>query len=230
MKSLLWIAGLYVPFLGVMTAMTGHLSHLGDASLLFYPFGDGPGYTKLGDYYTSSFGLARRPAELFLEVTPFLYPLYLGLYRVTGVTGVQLLQVLMNVVSLWCVYVSVMSLTSRSTIAALCTVILAVTPSFSILAFYVPLYGVPCRSLSARTANESVYGNVHHDAPRVYQADRAICFNCARYVRRYFVDKRSPEEDMATGCILVTGSLPVGHLVYDDRLSGSCISRGDGVC
>ncbi len=136
MKSLRWIAGLYLPCFAVVTAMTGHLSRVGDLAFLFFPFGDGPGFEVLADYYTSSFGQARRPAELFVEVTPFLYPLYLGWYRVMGVTGVQVLQVLMNVLSLWCVYVSVRSLTQRSTIAILCTTALAVTPSFSFLAFY----------------------------------------------------------------------------------------------
>jgi 4-amino-4-deoxy-L-arabinose transferase-like glycosyltransferase len=136
MKALLWIAGLYLPCVVVTTAMTGHLSRLGDPALLFFPFGDGPGLDALADYYSSSFGQGRRPAELFLEVTPFLYPLYLGLYRVIGVAGVQVLQVLMNVLSLWCVYVSVRSLTNRSMIAGLCTGVLAVTPSFSFLAFY----------------------------------------------------------------------------------------------
>jgi hypothetical protein len=136
MKSLLWIAGLYLPFFALMSFMTGHLSRLGDAALLFYPFGDGPGYEALREYYTSSFGSSRRPAELFLEVTPFLYPLYLGLPRLVGVAGVQVLQVVMNVVSLWCVYVSVRSLTNRCMIAALCTVALAITPTFNFLAFY----------------------------------------------------------------------------------------------
>jgi hypothetical protein len=136
MKPFLWIVGIYVPCFVLATAMTGHLSRLGDPLLLFFPFGDDPGFEVLGDYYTSSFGLPRRPAELFFEVTPFLYLLYLGLSRVIGVAGVQLLQVLMNVVSIWCVYMSVRSLTNRSMVAALCAVALASTPTFNFLAFY----------------------------------------------------------------------------------------------
>ena len=42
----------------------------------------------------------------------------------------------MNVVSIWCVYMSVRSLTNRSMVAALCVVALASTPTFNFLAFY----------------------------------------------------------------------------------------------
>ncbi len=134
-KPLFWIAGLYVPFLTIMTALTGHLSHLGDPSLFFYPFGDGPGYKVLADYY-SSFGNSQRPADILLEVRPFLFPVYLSLYKLIGVAGMQLLQVVFNVLSLWFVYLTVASVSGRSWIGGLSAALLAATPSFNFLAFH----------------------------------------------------------------------------------------------
>jgi hypothetical protein len=135
MKPFLLIAGLYVLFFSFITLLSGHASRFGDEGLFFYPFGDGPGYKQLADYYTS-FGNAPIPDRILLDVRPFLFPLYLGLYRVIGIAGVQLLQVGLNVVSLWLLYVSIKTLSGRPTIAGFCTALLALTPSFNFLAFH----------------------------------------------------------------------------------------------
>lgn len=130
----LWvISAAYLSTFIFLTSMTGHLFYLGDESLFFNPLGDGPGYKLLADYYTS-LGHSLRPSDFMLEVRPFLYPLFIGLYRVIGIAGVQLIQIMMNVVSLWLLFVSIKSLSNRSWIAGLCTTALALTPTFSFIA------------------------------------------------------------------------------------------------
>ena len=100
----LWvISAAYLSTFIFLTSMTGHLFYLGEESLFFNPLGDGPGYKLLADYYTS-LGNSLRPSDFMLEVRPFLYPLFIGLYRVIGIAGVQLIQIMMNVVSLWLLF------------------------------------------------------------------------------------------------------------------------------
>ena len=53
-----------------------------------------------------------------------------------GVAGLQILQVLLNAVSLWLVFLASNILSNRTWIAAVCTLLLAVTPSFNFLVFH----------------------------------------------------------------------------------------------
>lgn len=128
------ISALYLPVFMIVTLMTGHLLYIGDGSF-FFGTSDAQGYKVLSDYYTS-FGHAERPSDFLLGMRPFLFPVYLGLYRVIGVAGIQLTQILMNVASLWLVFVSIKSLSNRSWIAGLCTTALVLTPSFNFIAFH----------------------------------------------------------------------------------------------
>lgn len=127
------IAAAYLSLFILLTSMTGHLFRLGDESLFFNPLGDGPGYKLIADYYTS-LGRSEKPSDFFLQIRPFLYPLFIGLYHVIGVAGLQLLQIIMNVVSLWLLFISIKTLSARSWIAGLCTVALALIPTFSFIA------------------------------------------------------------------------------------------------
>jgi hypothetical protein len=127
------IAVAYLSLFILLTSMTGHLSRLGEESLFFNPLGDGPGYKEIADYYTS-LGNSTRPSDFMLEIRPFLYPLFIGLYRVIGVAGLQMLQVALNVVSLWLLFISIKTLSGRSWVAGLCTSVLALIPTFNFIA------------------------------------------------------------------------------------------------
>jgi hypothetical protein len=127
------ISAIYLPALMVLTVITGHLPHIGDPSL-FFGTPDAEGYRVLADYYTS-FGYAERPSDFLLQMRPFLFPVYLGLYRLIGVAGMQVTQILMNVLSLWLVFVSIKSLSNRSWVAGLGATALGLTPSFNFIAF-----------------------------------------------------------------------------------------------
>jgi hypothetical protein len=118
----------------VLALITGHLPRIGDPSV-FFATNDAQGYRLLADYYTS-FGHAERPSDFLLQMRPFLFPVYLGLYRLIGVAGIQVIQILMNIVSLWLVFVSIKSLSNRSWVAGLCATALALTPSFNFIAFH----------------------------------------------------------------------------------------------
>ena len=133
-KALVVVAALYLPFLLSLSMLTGHLQRLGDASL-FFSSTDAQGYKEIADYYTS-LGHSEWPSDYLLSLRPFLFPLYLGLYKVIGIAGVQVLQMILNVASLWLVCVSTKALSHRSWIAVICTLVLALTPSFNFLVFH----------------------------------------------------------------------------------------------
>jgi len=128
------VSAIYLPFFMTMTLIAGHLLQLGSESLFFGSY-DAQGYKQLADYYTS-LGNSQRPSDFLLKVRPFLFPLFLGLYRVVGIAGVQLLQILLNVASLWLLFVAIKSFSGRSWIAGICTTVLALTPTFNFIAFH----------------------------------------------------------------------------------------------
>jgi len=103
--------------------------------LLFFAASDASGYKEVADYY-SSLGDAERPPRDLLALRPFVFPLYLGLYRIIGIAGMHLLQVMMNVASLSLLFLSVRALSRRVWLAAAATALLAMTPSFNFLAFH----------------------------------------------------------------------------------------------
>lgn len=129
------VVAAYVVAVVALTSLSGHLAHIGDASMFFNPATDSQGYKLLADYYTS-LGGSERPPEFLLEIRPFLFPLFLGLYRLIGIAGMQLLHLAMNAASLGLLYVSIKKFTGRPRLAALCTTLLAVTPSFTLIAFH----------------------------------------------------------------------------------------------
>lgn len=133
-KALIVIGALYLPFLISLSMFTGHLQRLGDPSL-FFSTSDAQGYKEMADYYTS-LGHSERPGDFELGLRPFVFPLYLGLYRVLGIAGLEILQMVLNAASLWLVFLSIKSLSNRSWIAAFCTTLLALTPSFNFLVFH----------------------------------------------------------------------------------------------
>lgn len=134
MKALFIIAILYLPSLLLVSGMTGHLYYLGDEAL-FFSSNDAQGYRLIADYYTS-LGNATRPSNHLLTLRAFMFPLYLGLYHVIGIAGIQVLQMVMNAISLWLVFISATALAKRSWIAGISTALLAVTPSFNFLVFH----------------------------------------------------------------------------------------------
>ena len=134
-RALLAITAIYIPAFILMTWFSGHLFYLGDESLFFMAESDAPGYRLISDYYTS-LGSSERPSDFLLRVRNFMFPLYLGLYRLIGIAGMQGLQVIMNALSLWLVFESVRALTRRTWIAGLCGTVLAITPSFNYLALH----------------------------------------------------------------------------------------------
>ena len=134
-KPLLVISALYLPYFVLLTLISGHLNHLGDPSLFFSPWTDATGYKLVADYYTS-LGESVRPSDYLLALRPFLFPLYLGLYKVIGIAGVQILQIVMNTTSLWLVFCGSKTLSKRSWPAVGSTILLAVTPSFNFLVFH----------------------------------------------------------------------------------------------
>src|SRR5688572_27030211 len=95
MKAFLVISALYLPFLFLLSAVSGHLFYLGEASVFFNSSSDAPEYKLIADYY-ASLGKSERPSNYLLELRPFMFPLYLGLYHVLGIAGMQLLQMLIN--------------------------------------------------------------------------------------------------------------------------------------
>jgi len=134
-KTLFAISALYLIFFLVVTWVSGHLYYLGDASLFFSWWTDAPGYKLIADYYTS-LGNSERPSDYLLALRPFMFPLYLGLYHLIGIAGVQVLQMIMNAASLWLVFESTKSLSNRTWIAGVSTTLLALTPSFTFVAFH----------------------------------------------------------------------------------------------
>ncbi len=133
-RALVVIAVVYLPFLLALSLVTGYLQRLGDASV-FFSSTDAQGYKLIADYYTS-LGDSERPSDYLLALRPFVFPIYLGFYKVIGVAGVQVLQMILNVASLWLVCVSTKALSHRSWIAVLCTLVLALTASFNFLVFH----------------------------------------------------------------------------------------------
>jgi len=129
------IAGLYLSLFLLVTWHSGHLRLLGDETIFFYASSDAAGYKQLADY-TVSLGTTERPSEYLLKHRDFLFPLYLSTYHLIGVGGVQLLQIAMNVVSLWLVFIALEITTRRLWLAIVGSTLLAVTPSFTFLAFY----------------------------------------------------------------------------------------------
>src|SRR5688572_2120996 len=99
MKPFFAISSLYLPFVFLVFATTGHLSHLGDPNLFFSSWTDGPDYKAVSDYYTS-LGSAEKPSEYLLSLRTFVFPMYLGLYNVVGIAGMQILQLALNAASL----------------------------------------------------------------------------------------------------------------------------------
>jgi hypothetical protein len=128
------ISALYLPAFFIVAWLSGHLYNLGNESL-FFSSTDSIGYRAIADYY-ASLGNSERPSDDLLGLRTFLFPLYLGLYRLIGIAGVQVLQMMMNTASLWLVFVSLKSLSSRSWIAGVSTTLLALTPSFNFLVFH----------------------------------------------------------------------------------------------
>ncbi len=133
-KAFFAISAAYLPFFLLATWISGHLYYLGDESLFFSSV-DSIGYKAIADYYVS-FGHSDRPPDDLIRVRTFLFPFYLGLYNIIGIAGVQVLQILMNTISLWLVFISIQSLSKRSWIAGLGTTLVALTPSFNFLAFH----------------------------------------------------------------------------------------------
>lgn len=133
--SLCWIAIGYLSFVVVITWLTGHLGEIGNEALFFSSWTDAAGYRQLADYAVS-LGQTERPPDYLLQHRDFLFPVYLGLYHVVGVGGMQLFQLMLNVLSLWCVYVALEISTRRRWPGCLACAILALTPSFTLLAFH----------------------------------------------------------------------------------------------
>ncbi len=133
-KALVVVVALYLPFWLALSLATGHLERMGDASL-FFSSNDSQGYKLIADYY-ASLGHSERPEDYLLSLRPFLFPSYLALYKVIGIAGVQLLQVVLNVVSLWMVCVATKALSNRSWIAVIFTMVMALAPTFNFLTFH----------------------------------------------------------------------------------------------
>lgn len=133
--SLYCITAGYLSFVVVMTWLTGHLVEIGNEALFFSSWTDAAGYRLLADYAVS-LGQSERPPEYLLQHRDFLFPVYLGLYHLVGVGGMQSFQLLLNVVTLWCVYEALRISTGRRWLSGFATAILALTPSFTFLAFH----------------------------------------------------------------------------------------------
>ncbi len=129
------IAILYLSVFLLVTWHSGHLTLWGSETIFFYASNDATGYKQLADY-TVSLGKTERPSDYLLQHRDFLFPLYLSAYHLIGVGGLQLLQIAMNVVSLWLVFISLEVTTRRLWLAIVGTALLAVTPSFTFLALY----------------------------------------------------------------------------------------------
>ena len=129
------IAILYLSVFLLVTWYSGHLRLWGSETIFFYSSNDATGYKQLADYAVS-LGKTERPSDYLLKHRDFLFPLYLSTYHLIGVGGLQLLQIAMNVVSLWLVFISLEITTRRLWLAIVGTALLAVTPSFTFLALY----------------------------------------------------------------------------------------------
>ena len=134
-KPFLVISALYLPSFVLLSWISGHLHYWGESSLFFSSWTDADVYKVMADYYMSG-GNSVVPSDFQLKLRPFVYPMFLGLYHVLGIAGVQALQLLMNTASLWLVFLSIKSLSNRSGIAIFSTALLAVTPSFNFLVFH----------------------------------------------------------------------------------------------
>ena len=135
MNAFFAISASYLPFFFLLSWISGHLHYWGESSLFFSSWTDADIYKVMADYYMSG-GNSVVPSDFQLKLRPFVYPMFLGLYHVLGIAGVQALQLLMNTASLWLVFLSIKSLSNRSGIAAFSTALLAVTPSFNFLVFH----------------------------------------------------------------------------------------------
>ena len=124
---------IYVLAVLVVSAGTGHLAHFGDDRLLFSTF-DSKGYRALANFY--SFGTEELPRAALIRLRPFVYPCFLALQRLIGTAAFQILQIILNLLTVYLLYQTMLLVTNRRWLATVCTGLLAATPTFTFIAYH----------------------------------------------------------------------------------------------
>jgi len=72
---------------------------------------------------------------LFL-IRPYFYPVFLSIHKMIGIAGFQLFQIILNVISIFFIYNSILLLTNKKYISIIFSTILAITPTFNLIVYY----------------------------------------------------------------------------------------------
>jgi len=123
----------YVLAILIVSAGTGHLAHIGDDQLLFSTY-DSKGYRTLANFY--SFGDEEPPGASLIRLRPFVYPCFLALQRLIGTAVFQILQIILNLLTVYLLYKTALLVTDRRWLSTVCAGLLAVTPTFSFIAYH----------------------------------------------------------------------------------------------
>ena len=134
-KSLIFISLFYIILIILMTGIigTGHMVYFGNEDLFFWA-PDSKDYRQLAEFY--SFGDSNPPSNDSILLRPYLYPAFLSIYKVIGIGGFQYLQIILNVLSIFFLYNSILLLTNKKYISIIFSAILAITPTFNLIVFY----------------------------------------------------------------------------------------------
>ncbi len=131
--SIIAIAVGYLSLALTAAHLMGHLERFGDADLTFDTI-DASSFRILGEFYA---GVAdQRPVDELIAMRPWVYPLFIGTVdRIAGIWGLIVIQLLLNVITLVALHLAIRRLTSSWLFAWLGTVFVALTPSFTLLAW-----------------------------------------------------------------------------------------------
>ncbi len=133
LNPIVLLLAVYILAMMIVSAGTGHLAHLGDDQLLFGT-NDSKGYRTLANYY--SFGDETPPQDMLIRLRPFVYPFFLSLQRLVGTTAFQVIQIILNLLTIYVLYRTALLVSNRRWLSTVCATLLAVTPTFSFIAYH----------------------------------------------------------------------------------------------